>query len=183
LNEGGGSSAPKKRAKTRRSPNSEHEAPADPEQGGDDAGRDRVVDRPDRLGDRPPLPEQQDQRGAREQHVGAALDRLRHEARPGALEAGPCHHAVLHSEEAEQQQVHDQRRRQRRRRARIDRFRHGEIADEADRIEERRQEDEISDDAIDDGDDASHGELRCARRVLKFFGNVRPVTDAQQAMR
>jgi len=86
--------------------------------------------------DRLPLPEEQRQDQARRQHVGAALDRARHKLRPPALEARPCHDAVLHGEEPEQQHIHRQREAHRPGRARIDRLGHEKAAHEADRVEE-----------------------------------------------
>ena len=86
----------------------QHQAPADPEHGLDREDRGRVRHRPDRRQDRPPLPEQQHEREAREQHIGRALDGMRHEARPPALEGRAGHDAVLDGEDAEQQRVDDQ---------------------------------------------------------------------------
>src|SRR4029453_18529068 len=105
---------------------------------------------------RPPLPEQQDQREAARQHVGAALDRLRHDPRPHPLEARPRHDAVLHGEEREQPQVDEHRRAERPDRRRVEALRHHEIADEAGSIEEGGEEDGVRDDAVDERDDSSH---------------------------
>ena len=69
----------------------------------------RSLNRPDdRLGDRLPLPVQDQQHEAGKKDIGAALDRRRHEARPHALEAFPRHDAVLHSEQPEQHRVDEQ---------------------------------------------------------------------------
>jgi hypothetical protein len=112
----------------------QHEYPAEREQRPQNRARQLVLDLPDDVRHRTPLPEQQYQRETREQHVGAALDGTRHELRPPLLEAGARHHAVLHREHAEQQRIDEQGFAKRPRRARIDGFRNEEVAYESDRV-------------------------------------------------
>jgi hypothetical protein len=91
---------------------------------------------------------ERDQRQARKQHVGAALGGLGNQAGQPALEERPCHDAVLQGECAEQQDVNEQRL------ARVDGRRavhghgHDEIADEAQRIEESDEKDDVADHAV-----------------------------------
>ena len=84
----------------------QHQAPAEPEDAVEDQRRRRIVHDPHRrrrIGRHCQYSSEQRQAG--EQHVGAALDRMRHEARPPALEARARHDAVLDGEQAEQQHV------------------------------------------------------------------------------
>lgn len=53
----------------------EHDKPADEAAGNWGMGEHRRFDPPDRGRDRLPMPEQQHQRQARQQHIGAALER------------------------------------------------------------------------------------------------------------
>src|SRR5579885_2739667 len=74
--------------------------PAEPEDRPQGRGAHGVADRPDRPRDRSPLPEEQDERQARQQHVGAALHQPRHVLRPPSLEGLSRHDAVLYREYA-----------------------------------------------------------------------------------
>ena len=109
------------------------------------------------LGHRPPLPVEQQQRQAREQHIGRALDRLRHEPRPPALERRPRHDAVLDGKQPEKQGVDDQRRTERPGFAAVDGLGHRQIADEGDGVEERAEEDEIDQATVENSSDTAHG--------------------------
>src|SRR5207302_574963 len=113
-----------------------------------------ALDRPDHAAQRPPLPEQQDERGAGEEHIGRALQRLRYEARPRVLEPGARHDAVLQGEERQQTEVDRQRDRERSDRRAVERLRNGETSDESDGEEERRKEDRVTNDAVGEKRDA-----------------------------
>ena len=88
--------------------------PADPEHGlqDSDAGRIASPTRPGRVS-AATASTSSSERQAREQHIGRALDRLRHEPCPPALERRPRHDAVLNGKQPEQQGVDDQRRAER----------------------------------------------------------------------
>ena len=94
---------------------------------------------PDRCRDRTPLPEQQQEDQAGEQHIGAALAGRGKEFGPPSLEGRACHDAVLDGKQAHQQQVDDDGLAQIRRTADvdrlIDRLGHDIIADETERVE------------------------------------------------
>jgi len=115
-----------------------------PEHGADEG----ILDRPDRDADGPPLPEQQQQREARKQHEGRALDGPRNNLRPPLLEPSTRHHAVLHGKDRQQQRVDQQRRQQRAGRVTVQTSRHGEATDERDGVEERREEHDVGNDAV-----------------------------------
>jgi len=100
----------------------------------------RIVDRPDLDADRPPLPEEQDQREAGEEDEGRALDRPRHDLRPPLLEPAPRHDAVLDGKDGQQRRIHRERERQGRLRRAVEACRHAEAADEGDGIEKCREE-------------------------------------------
>ena len=93
------------------------------------------VDPPDEHRDRPPLPEQQQEDQAGEQHVGAALAGHRKALSPPLFEDWARHDAVLDCKYAEQQQVDDDGLAHIRRAADVDRLWHEIIADETDRPE------------------------------------------------
>jgi hypothetical protein len=103
------------------------------------------------------LPEQQDQREAAGQHEGAAFDRRGNEPGPPALEARPGHAAVLDREQPEQGQVDRQRLEDRFDHAVVDVPGHAEAGDERDGVQERRQEERVTDAAVKQGQDAGHG--------------------------
>ncbi len=111
---------------------------------------DRRGDVPDHAAQRLPVREQQDQGEAGEQDIGAALRGRRHDAGPPALERRAGHQAVLDGEQAEQRQVDEQRRQERHLARRIHRFRHPEVADEADGVEERGEEDGVAEHAVEE---------------------------------
>jgi hypothetical protein len=102
------------------------------------------------------LPEQEEQRQAARQHVGAALHRWRNDTGPHPLERGPRHDAVLHGEQAEQSQVDEQRPPERSDRRPVEGLRHYQVTDEACGVEERSEEDGVRDDAVSERDDPSH---------------------------
>ena len=109
-----------------------------------------VLHRPDLHADRTPLPEQQEQRQAGAQHIGRALDRPRDDLRPALLEPAARHDAVLHGKDGQQQAVDGERRRQRRLQRAVEPARHGEPADERDRVEKGGEEDQIRRHAVDE---------------------------------
>src|SRR5579883_2495510 len=61
-------------------------------------GRGPTLHTPDRRDDRPPLPEDEEQKKARDQHIGAALAGCRNDRRPPALESRTRHDAMLDRE-------------------------------------------------------------------------------------
>src|SRR6516165_7438700 len=87
----------------------ERRALAEPEDSPEGRYGDRVLDGPHWIKDRPPLPIEQEQHEAGEQHVSATFDGGWYEACPPAFEALARHHTVLDGEQAEQQHVDDQR--------------------------------------------------------------------------
>src|SRR6478735_1638686 len=119
-----------------------------------------MVDVPEYGWQRPPLPKQHNECKASEQHIGAALDRLRHEPRPPFFEGWPRHHAVLDREQRQQNEVDDQRFRQRRYRTAVDRLRYWHVADKGDGIEEGNEEDGVSGNSVEQCDETAHGILR-----------------------
>src|SRR5580704_19173815 len=139
----------------------EHQSPADPRDGLKDVRRPRLPHGPDGARDRLPLPAEQGQRKAREEHVRTPLDRPRHHARPPALERGPRHDAVLYGEEPEKSPVHQQRGgRQSTGVLCVDRLGYHDVLHESDRVEERPEKQHVDDDSVDCPDDAPHGSLR-----------------------
>ena len=66
-----------------------------------------ILDVPDNSRHRPPLPAQQGKRKGCEQHVGAALDRFRHELRPPFLELATRHNAVLDRKQRHQKHIYE----------------------------------------------------------------------------
>jgi hypothetical protein len=117
------------------------------------------VELPDHRRHRDPLPEQQDQREAREQDIGGAFDRFRHEPRPPLLELLARHHAVLNGEDRHQHKVDDERLRQGRGRSAVDALRHDEARDKADGVEKSREEDGVGCQSVEKRDESSHGIL------------------------
>ena len=138
----------------------QHRQPAEPKDPPDDLPAQGVVDQPDDLRNRPPLPIQQDQRQAGEQHIGRALNRLRHEAGPPAFEGRPRHQAVLDGEHAEQQGVDHQRLDQRSGRATVDGLGDAEVTDKGDRIEKAGEEDGVGRRTVEHREQ-SHRRLSC----------------------
>ena len=135
-----------------------HDGPAEPEHAhqGDAAGV--AGDVPDRRSDRPPLPVEQQEQEARHEYVGAALGLFGNDPRPPALESGPRHHAVLDCKYAEEERVNDERLDEGPAAARVDRFRHDQIADEADGVKERHEKYRVACDAVQKDERASeHG--------------------------
>jgi hypothetical protein len=66
---------------------------------------------------------------------------------------------VLNGEKREQRHVDDQRLGERNNRPAIDRLRHHQAGDEADRIKERDKEKGIGNESVNKGDDTSHRSL------------------------
>jgi hypothetical protein len=79
----------------------QHDQPADEGQRHHCDRELRILDLPDDRRHRTPLPEQQVEGEACEQHIGAAFDRFRHELRPPLLELPARHHAVLNGEDGQ----------------------------------------------------------------------------------
>ena len=79
---------------------------ADPVERGTSGAQPGSRDRPDGRREWAPCQNRQQQREARQEDVGAALDGLRDEACPPEFEARACHHAVLKREEGKQGHVH-----------------------------------------------------------------------------
>jgi hypothetical protein len=104
-----------------------------------------------------PLPEQQHERETREQHVGAALDRLGHVLRPPLLELPARHHTMLDGEQRHQQHVDDQRFDQRRRRARVDGLGHHQPSDETNGVENGAEKNQVRKDAVKECEQSCHG--------------------------
>src|SRR2546428_2314831 len=104
----------------------------------------RRLDVPHDSTDGLPVPEEQDQRQAGEEHVRAALDGWRNDLRPHLLEALPRHHAVLDGEHREQDGIDDERLAQRSGGRRIDGPWHEQVIDESDRVEERAEENQVA---------------------------------------
>ena len=123
--------------------------PAQPEQR-PQHHRDRTGDGPDDAGHRPPLPEQQDQRQAGEEHIGRPLDRLGHEPFPPGLEGRPRHQAVLDREDPEQDHIDDERLGKGDRRPGVDALGDEQVADEAYGVEKGDEEDRIGDCSVHD---------------------------------
>ena len=144
--------------------------PAGPEQHLECDSRRCLLDVPDdRRGDRPPLPEHQGECESRSEHIGAALDRLRHQACPPALERRPRHHAVLHAEQGDQQQVHDHGLVHGPGQATVDRLRQQQrqrqVADEADQEEEGCKEERVRDNAVQHHQESGHIDLQGSDKV------------------
>src|SRR5438105_1969865 len=73
----------------------QHESPTERERNPQCDSRRVAVDRPHHAPEGTPLPEQQNQRNAGEEHIRRSLHFLRHDARPRRLEPRSRHHAVL----------------------------------------------------------------------------------------
>ncbi len=93
-----------------------------------------ALNAPDGRGDRTPLPEYQDQQGARDQHIGAALAGSRNDARPPALEGRARHDAVLDRKQAKQNRVDQNCVSRGAVRSDVDRLRDEEITEEGRRV-------------------------------------------------
>ena len=135
----------------------EDERPADAEAAIEQGASDRVLDLPHHAAQRVPLPEEQDQRQAAGQDVGAALGGRRHDAREEPLEGRAGHDAVLHGEERQQAHVDKERRAQRSCGPRVEGLGHQDVAQESDGIEKRQEEGRVAANAVDQRDDSAHG--------------------------
>ena len=93
-----------------------------------------ALNAPDGRDDRAPLPEDQDQQSARDQHIGAALAGSRNDARPPALEGRARHDAVLDRKQAKQHRVDQNRVSRGAVRSDVDRLRDKKIAKEGRRV-------------------------------------------------
>ena len=143
----------------------QHQRPAEPVRRIERDAQRLVLHGPDDAAHRLPQREQENQREARKQDVGAALGRFGDDARPGALEPGPRHDAVLHGEYDQQQGVHEQGRTERCGGHRINGFWYDQVADEANCIQKRGEKHGITNDAIGQHSDAFH------RYILSRFGS------------
>jgi hypothetical protein len=103
---------------------------------------------PQHAGHRLPEQHEREQRERRQQHVGAALDHLRHEPRPPALEAGARHHAVLRAEARHEQQVEQERGPDGAHLARVHAAPAGDAREERDEADDRDEEDEVADERV-----------------------------------
>ena len=121
----------------------EHEPEAEGEQAAQQHPSRGVVDGPDGASHGPPQPEQEEQGGARQQDVGRALDRRRHDPGPPLLEPPAGHHAVLDREEGQEGGIDGQRDAERSPGGAVEARRHAEVADEPDGVEESAQEDQV----------------------------------------
>jgi hypothetical protein len=143
----------------------EDEAPPNGRDGPDGNPRDIVIDLPDDLGQRPPLPvhEQQDQ--AREQDKDAPLDRRRHDRRPPAFERNPRHDRVLNRKDCEQANVDCGRVQSVDHRPIVDRLRHPAVRNETDLVEEGDEEEQVHEDAEHEKQPTLHGTFLLPRRM------------------
>ena len=121
----------------------EHQKPAERKGGIHQRPAGLILDVPDNSTERTPLPEEQDERQAAGEDVGAALGGVRHHAEQNALEPWPRHHAVLDGEEAQEAQIDQQRRAEWGGRRRVERLRDHQIADKSCGIEIRHEEDAV----------------------------------------
>src|SRR5207237_1115170 len=93
------------------------------------------------------------------------LDGWRNDLGPHLLEALPRHHAVLDGEYAEQEGIDEKRLAQRSSGRGIDGPGHEQAVDESDRVEERAEEDQVADDAIEESENAVQGVLLCGAPI------------------
>jgi len=126
----------------------EEQRPAEQISGDDRIAREAGRGVPDDSTDRLPPEEQRDERQRAEQHVGAALNRFGHEARPPALERRARHQAVLDGEQAEQAKIDRQRLPQRSAGGSVEPGRGQETADEPDGVEKHAEKQAVAQDAI-----------------------------------
>src|ERR1700742_1694978 len=111
-----------------------HDEPAEKASGNRDRDKRRRLDLPNDRRDWLPLPEQQQKRQARQQHIGAAFERSRGDVRKQLLEALSRHAAVLDGEERHQRKVDNQGMQRRVRRTTIDCLQYQELRHEADSV-------------------------------------------------
>ena len=121
----------------------------------DEGARQRLVDAPNRPAKRAPLPEQQVERKAGEEHVRGTFNRPWHDLRPPALEPASRHDTVLERKYGEQTRVNTECGPERRCRGTIELRWNAESADEGNGVEKRREEQRVGDAAIDEIRDAS----------------------------
>src|ERR1700741_4483491 len=112
----------------------QYREPAEDRERNEDRGERAAARIPDDSRHRPPLPHEEDETQAREQHIGGALDRPRYDLSPGPLEPLARHHAVLDGEQPEQQRIDDEGLQRELFLAGVDRLRHVEVLHQADRI-------------------------------------------------
>jgi hypothetical protein len=112
-----------------------------------------TMDRPHNSVDRAPLPEHQGERRAGGEHVGAPFERCAHQASP-ALEPPTSHHAVLRREQPEQSSVdRDRSGGVRSVRTAVDGVRDPDVGEKGDGIQRDGDEADVSNAALEDGDD------------------------------
>lgn len=137
----------------------EHNAPAQEGNGSKYGAGGRVVDLPEDLRHRTPLPVEQEQDETGDENERTAFDGLGDEARPPSLEAGAGHDAVLDGKKAKQREIDGERGGEGTRSSGVDGFGDKEVFDESERVQERDQEGQIRHYAIDEKQDAFHMEL------------------------
>jgi hypothetical protein len=135
----------------------QHKSPAHKCQDLNRHGERRIADVPHDCRDWPPLPKQQDQHQAREQHIGAAFNGPGDVLRPPPFEWLSRHHAVLNREQRHQQNVDDQCFAERDHWPAVDVLRYPQPGYEADGVEERSQKNDIRYQPVQECDDPSHG--------------------------
>jgi hypothetical protein len=114
---------------------------------------------PDGPPDRPPQPEHQRQYQARGQDETRPFGRLWHEARPAALEPRPGHHGVLNREQQQQEQVDAHRGRRGGVRPPVDARGHAKTREEARRVAEHHQEEQVHRCRVRQDDQCGHAGL------------------------
>src|SRR5512135_139481 len=146
----------------------EHDRPSGPEDRVQKPATNRISDLPEDGGNRPPLPEEEAEEETAYKHIGAPLDRRRDEPCPPSLETRPGHDAVWDGKEAQEQGVDEESEGGRAPHARINRLGDEEITDEANRVQERGEEDEITCDTIGQGQASAHSAtVERSGRVLR----------------
>src|SRR5262249_39312636 len=87
------------------------------------------------------------------QDVGASLDGLRNEVGPPRLEALARHHAVLHGEQGQQEQIDDQCLDARRLRTGVDGLGQENAHQKADGVEDCDEECDVGDNSVEKGNE------------------------------
>jgi hypothetical protein len=134
---------------------------------------DFVLDVPDDATERPPLPEQQEERQAAGQHVRAPLGGGRDDPGQEALESLPGHQAVLQREQRQQPQIDRQRGQPGISRPRIERLWHSHVPKESDRVEKGEKEDHVAHGTICQRQHSGHGVSAPSVRALNVCSRTR----------
>src|SRR6185436_9631190 len=103
---------------------------------------------PNNATQRSPLPEQQDQCQTRKQDISGPLEWPRHNASPPVLEPLARHHAMLYCEQRQQTHVDGEGNCKWSTRSSVERSRHAEVADESDRVQKCREEDQVAQSSV-----------------------------------